>query len=351
MSIAIYSCFSKKTIGGYYMHKKILFVDDEASLIRSMALGLNPLGYEIEPCEDGMSALKKLESHVKNHVDLDGIVVDIRLPDIDGIKLVKIIKFKFPGIPIILISGYADRYNRQEINDLQINAFLEKPFSPEELTQRFNAVVNRPTETTSKAHQNDEKVEVQSESAYILVKIQEDVDFFETYRKLYHMENVLYCDATKGDYDILMLLQSNSLESCRDICETRIKKVHGVKSVDFLGISSPVLDESTNAIILAAEDAMANETSETGRTRDMAHHACSYMLLNVEQEKLDKIYPTLRLDEHVVYCDYTTGKYNLVLFVTGQYFDEIDWFINDKIAPMDGVLKVKEYPVISLFEM
>ena len=66
---------------------------------------------------------------------------------------------------------------------------------------------------------------------------------------------------------------------------------------------------------------------------------------------MDEIYPALRLDEDVIFCDYTTGKYNLVLFVTGCYFDQIDRFIQEKIISRNGVLKVKEYPVINLFEM
>ena len=60
---------------------------------------------------------------------------------------------------------------------------------------------------------------------------------------------------------------------------------------------------------------------------------------------------TLRLDENVIYCDYTTGKYNLVLFVTGNYYDQIDRFISEKVNNLDGVIKVKEYPIISMFEM
>jgi CheY-like chemotaxis protein len=117
------------------MTKKILLVDDESSLRRTVALGLSRYGYDTEPCENGVNALKKLESYIKNNIQLDGIVVDLRLPDIDGIKLVKIMKFKAPGVPIIMISGYADRYNMEEIRNLQINAFLEKPFTPDELSE------------------------------------------------------------------------------------------------------------------------------------------------------------------------------------------------------------------------
>jgi two-component system response regulator AtoC len=123
------------------MNKKILLVDDESSLRRTMALGLSQHGYDTEPCENGVNALKKLESYIKNNIPLDGIVVDLRLPDIDGIKLVKIMKFKYPGVPIILISGYADRYNMEEIRDLQVSAFLEKPFTADELSEQFVKVM------------------------------------------------------------------------------------------------------------------------------------------------------------------------------------------------------------------
>ncbi len=330
------------------MQHKILFVDDEASLRRTMTVGLSQRGFDTEPCENGVSALKKLESYVKNNINLDAIVVDIRLPDIDGLKLVKIIKFKYPGIPIVLITGYADKYNMEEIRDLKVSAFLEKPFTADELTRQFVEIMGK-VQVEEKPAANENRAEARSESAYLLVRVEDDADFFDTYKTLYYMEDVLYCDATKGDYDIFMLVQNESMEKCREIAE-KIKAVNNVKSVDFLGIGSPVLDDNTAAVINAAEDAFSEESNPV-RTRDMGQRVCSYLLMDVEREKLDAIYPTLRLNENVVYCDYTTGKYNLVLFVVGRYFDEIDRFIHEKIVSMDGVLKIKEYPVVSLFEM
>lgn len=315
-----------------------------------MTLGLSQRGYDTEPCENGMSALKKLDSYVKNHIPLEAVVVDIRLPDIDGIKLVKIIKFKYPGVPIVLITGYADRYNTEEIHDLQVNAFLEKPFSPEQLTVQFEAIMSHAQEA-GKAEKQKQQAEAKSHSAYMLLRLEDDADFFETYRQLHYMENVLYCDATKGDYDIMMLVQADTMADCRQFCEQKVKSVEGVKSVDLLEVSAPVLEDSTTAIIHAAEEAMAQETPGTLNTRDMSNRVCSYLLLEVEREKLDSIYPSLQLDENVIFCDYATGKYNLVAFVTGSYFEEIDRFIHEKIVNMEGVLKMKEYPVINLFEM
>jgi CheY-like chemotaxis protein len=329
------------------MDRKILLVDDEASLRRTMSLGLSQYGYDTEPCENGVCALKKLESYVKNNINLDAIVVDIRLPDIDGIKLAKIIKFKYPGIPIILITGYADHYNREEIRDLKISAFLEKPFTPDELSVQFAEIMTREHVDEAPAPK-EEKIEAKSESAYMLIRMEDHADFFETHKTLYYMDNVLYCDATKGDYDIILLAQADSMEDLNKMGE-KIKSVQGIKRVDFLEVSQPMLDDSTAAIIHTAEDAFSEDSEAKKRSLDQ--RVCSYLLMDVEREKLDEIYPTLRLDEDVVFCDYTTGKYNLVLFVTGSYFNEIDRFIQEKIVNMDGVLKVKEYPVISLYEM
>jgi CheY-like chemotaxis protein len=329
------------------MQHKILFVDDEASLRRTMSLGLSQRGFDTEPCENGMSALKKLDSYVKNNVNLSAVVVDIRLPDIDGIKLVKIIKFKYPGIPVILITGYADRYNREEIRNLQVNAFMEKPFTPDELTDEFVKIMEKEQVETAAL---EEKSEARSQSAYMLVRLEDDADIFDTYKSLYYMENVLYCDATKGDYDIFMLAQSDSIDSLEEMSE-KIKKIPGVKSVDFMEVDSPILEDSTASVIDAVEDALSDDSSASGKTRDLSNRVCSYILMEVEREKIDEIYPTLRLNENVVYCDYTLGKYNMVLFVTGHYFDEIDKFIQQTVIDMTGILKVKEYPVVSLFEM
>jgi DNA-binding Lrp family transcriptional regulator len=274
-------------------------------------------------------------------------VVDLRLPDIDGLKLVKIMKFKAPGVPIVLITGYADKYNMEEIRDLKVSAFLEKPFSADELSDQFVKVMQDRQAVPSV---KEEKEEARSESAYIMLKVSEDADFIQTYQDLYYMDNVLYCDAVNGDYDIIMLVQADNMNKIHEIADTRIKTVEGVNSVQFLGVENPVLDDCTQTIIKDAEEALENGTTP-GNVRDMSRKVASYILMEVEKEKMDELYPAVRLNDNVVYCDYTNGKSNLVLFVTGSYFDEIHRFIDQKIINLDGVLKVKEYPIVNLHEM
>ena len=330
------------------MKKRVLLVDDESSIRRTLSLGLSQEGYNVESCENGICALKTLDTFEKNEIGIDTIILDIQLPDIDGVKLGKMIKAKYPAASMVYITGYADKLDQAQIDNLGASALLEKPFSVEDLTSKFNVVedVKEVTETPSVETPQDEITTV---SSYMFLKLEKDIDFFSMYRELYFMENVLYCDTTKGDYDIFLLVQSNNVEGCMNICE-EIKNKEGVKEVDFLEIGNPALDDSMKDIIHTASISLSNDTmNKSGR--DLSKRVCSYVLIETSEEKLDEIYTVLSIDENIVTCDYTNGKYNLVLFVHGGYFDEIDKFIENKIVNLDGVLKVKEYPVVNLFDM
>ncbi|MCP4218910.1 MAG: response regulator [bacterium] len=325
------------------MQKRILLVDDEASLRRTLTLGLKQAGYDTEPCENGITGLKKLESYATNKIKLDGIVLDTHLPDIDGMKLVKIIKYKYPGIPIILITGFAARYSMEEIHHLDVSAFLEKPFTPQELVDQFVKIMEedipaaKPKETATDA------------SAYVLLNVDESATFIDTYKHLHLMDPVVYCDATKGDYDIIMLVQGADLKSIREFNKNHIEKVEGVSATEVLAVAVPVLDETTHAVIKDAEKILDYYSTVTSKEKD--RKLCSYIFLEVEAEKMNDIYPTLHLDEKVIFCDYTVGKFNLTLMVKTDYFIDIDKFISEKINTLEGIVRVKKYPIVKIFDM
>lgn len=331
------------------MQKRILLVDDEASLRRSLSIGLKQLGYDVEPCENGFSALSKLELYKKNEVNLDTVLVDINLPDINGIKLGKIIKSKYPETSMIYITGYADKLDFDDLEVLQTDGLIEKPFTPEEITNKINQILS--TKPKEKQVETVEKKEAKTTSAYVMIKVKEDSDFFSLYKKLYFMEGILYCDATKGDVDIFLLIQSDSSEHCYKIFENEIKKLDGIKSAQYLPVGIPVLNDNIREIINAAGITMFEDMPGMSKERDSKKAVYSYVLVDVDREKLEHVYPVLRLTENVLYCDFTNGSYNLILMVYGSQFSEIDKVIEKKIINLDGVLKVKEYPIINIFEM
>src|SRR5208283_4365784 len=109
------------------MEKKVLLIDDEASLRRSVSMGLMQKGYQTEPCENGMKALRTLETFKKKSIPLECAIVDVQLPDIDGLKLLKVIKFNYPQLPVIVITGFGSEVVAEEAR--AADAYLEKPIS------------------------------------------------------------------------------------------------------------------------------------------------------------------------------------------------------------------------------
>jgi CheY-like chemotaxis protein len=285
----------------------------------------------------------------KNKVDLDVVVLDIQLPDINGKKLGRIIRNKYPDTGIFYITGYADKLDLAEIEDLQIAGLLEKPFSVDDFAGKIQNMLQAKSQKLQK--QTDEQNEAKSVAGYALIKVDDQTDFFSVYKQLYFMENVLYCDAVRGDNDIFLLLQADSADECRNVFDRTVKEMPGIKEATYLPVSVPILNENIREIINAAGIAMFDDMPGMNRMRDNKKSVCSYVVLDIDREKLEDIYPILRLTENVLYCDYIAGMNSLVLMVYGTQFSEIDKIIENHINTLDGVLKVKEYPIINIFEM
>ncbi|MFC1693508.1 response regulator [Candidatus Latescibacterota bacterium] len=332
------------------MQRNVLIVDDEASLRHSLAISLLQRGFGTIPCENGINALKKLELHVKKGFPPDIMVVDIKLPDIDGIKLIKIVNFKYPSIPIIIITGYRELCNAEDMQNLTVSSLLEKPFSADDIALQFEKTLQE-KETKTLPVTIKEKEVPKVVSAYILLRLDDKCDFFNTYRRLHFMENTVYCDSLRGDYDICMLLHAQDIETLENIFENDIKGSKEIKEAEFLEIRKPIFDEITDTVIQNAEEALSDGNLRYGKGRNLSVHVCAYVLIEIEKEKLDKVYPTLCLNENVVYCDYTSGKFDLILFIQGSHYEQINRIIENKIIGLDGILRVKKCPILNFLDM
>jgi CheY-like chemotaxis protein len=333
--------------------KKVLLIDDETSLQRSLSLGLLQKGYETESCESGMCGLKALEGIKKNQPPFQYVVVDLRLPDIDGIKLLKVIKFNYPELPVVVITGYGNETTEADARSEKADAYLEKPFTAEELSR---ILADIPLKTAAPAAVSEESAEpegARSVSAYVLLNFNDSADLAAVYQDMYFMDQVLYCDAIKGDFDLTLLLQAGSMAELRATLDSKIKKFPGVKEAVFLPVDQPRLPESVANIIGTFDKALGREKGnpDAASNANFSKSASSYVFLEIEKEKLEQIYPTLYINDQVVSCDCIAGKYDIVLLMQGASFAEIDRNILAKIKPLDGVLRIKEMPIIKLFEM
>jgi DNA-binding NtrC family response regulator len=108
--------------------KRVLVIDDESIVRVSCQRILIPEGYEVQLASSGMEGLAYLQRE-----PFDLVLLDLKMPDMDGVEVLQEIKEKWPDIPIIIITGYNTIQAAEQMIGLGASSFIEKPFKPDTL--------------------------------------------------------------------------------------------------------------------------------------------------------------------------------------------------------------------------
>ena len=126
--------------GGLNMAKKILIIDDEELIIKSLSKLLEKNGYAVFIAKNGQDAIIMAEEK-----KFDLILADIRMPGMNGVETVREIyggKVK-KNIPAIFITGYADEIAEEEAKKLAPEAYLYKPFDTDDLLDKIRKTIGQ----------------------------------------------------------------------------------------------------------------------------------------------------------------------------------------------------------------
>jgi len=128
------------------MSKRLLVVDDEPNLLRAVAACLKTENYEVTTARSGQEALLRVVESVP-----DLIISDIRMPGMDGYKLARQLRGspRTALVPIVFLTAKDETADRIEGFRAGIDAYLTKPFEPDELIAVVNAIINRVERTHS----------------------------------------------------------------------------------------------------------------------------------------------------------------------------------------------------------
>ena len=117
--------------------KKVLVVDDDVKTVELVRLYLDRDGYQVLTAYDGVEALRLAR---ENYPDL--IVLDLMLPDIDGLEVCRTLRHE-SDVPIIMLTARTTDQDKLMGLDLGADDYVTKPFSPKELAARVRAVLRR----------------------------------------------------------------------------------------------------------------------------------------------------------------------------------------------------------------
>ena len=123
---------------------RLLLAEDEEDLSRALVTVLKHNNYSVDAVYDGAEALDYLE----NGGNYDGVILDIMMPKMDGITVLKTIRRHGNSVPVLLLTAKAEIDDRVEGLDSGADDYLPKPFSMKELLARIRAMTRRQTDTT-----------------------------------------------------------------------------------------------------------------------------------------------------------------------------------------------------------
>ena len=119
---------------------RVLVVDDEPQILRTLRINLQARDYEVVTASSGRGAL---QAATETHPDL--VVLDLGLPDLDGVEVVRSLR-TWTSVPILILSGRLDSSAKVEALDAGADDYVTKPFNVDELFARVRAVTRRANE-------------------------------------------------------------------------------------------------------------------------------------------------------------------------------------------------------------
>lgn len=116
----------------------ILVVDDEEAMLEVYQDTLSRLGVEVVAKRDPRDVVALFQQN--GYYDL--VLLDLRMPHVDGLTLLERIRTTHPSIPVLVITGYPSKESAQRCRELGALHYIRKPFDPEDLLRRVRRVLS-----------------------------------------------------------------------------------------------------------------------------------------------------------------------------------------------------------------
>jgi len=324
---------------------RVLIIDDEAEIRRNLTFGLTQEDYSVVACPDGISAIHELNQSRNKGQAYNYLITDIFMPDIDGLKILKVIKNQYPDLPVLVITGFGDERLMMTALAEYNTGFLNKPFEIPELVSALEELTPGKTATDSDVEQVDDGMR-ESISGYLTIKITDSENSMEIFDKLYSLPGIQSCDAVRGDFDVILLAQAESAEGIEEVFNA-VKAIDGIQVLSMSQVERPKLDRDVDQFIDTYQKAVKQE-AQAGARRQPG--SMSYIIVDIDPDSIQQIFTTVFFIDEVVVCDVIEDGTKLVGMITGHGAVGKTPRIIEKLSQIDGVLRVREAKVIKLLD-
>ena len=238
---------------------KILLVDDEVIYHKMVARALEPRGCELAFARSGNEGLK-----IADLFEPDVIILDIRMPDLDGYEVAKRIRHdpRFTRVPLIFITGQGDLEDKLKAFQSGADDYLVKPFQPEELAARVALQLRRSNEFKSMVPKEERKEPATIIAVHSLrggvgctsLAVNLAIGLINLWDK-----TVLIFDSVLNAGQVALMLNASPIHTLNDMADRQIAEVDEDMIAEVISKHSSKVDFIAAPPYPAADDAYSDE--------------------------------------------------------------------------------------------
>jgi DNA-binding response OmpR family regulator len=320
--------------------KRVLIIDEDIEIRRSLRAGLMQFGWQVEEATDGLAGIEQIRRANSEGAGFCCLITEAFLTDIDGKLMLKAYRAEYPQLPLLVLTGFGDAERRQQVEHLQPAAYLEKPPSLEMLLAELGKFGFKTT--TAFATPAPESAPRQPE-AYMFLRLQDNERAGEILMELRAMDGVRVGNAVRGEYDIVLRLGSDTPDKLTATIE-KVKQTPGVNVLSVERLEKPRLTPEVEDFVKHYESVSADDRA----AYRSGNETNAYLMIDIDRYQLERIYTSIIMTEGVISCQVSSGGAKLTVLMSGAVRPNVLRHVLQKLATMDGIRRVREATVINI---
>ncbi|MBM4370389.1 MAG: response regulator [Deltaproteobacteria bacterium] len=313
------------------MATRVLLVDDAVAVRRRLRSGLALRGFDPEEAGDGLDALRRLERGAREGRPFAGVLLGAALADIEGLKLLTVIRSRYPALRVVLLSGTRDAGLEEAARARGADGVLQ---------------VSAPEGEVAAALAGSPEAEGPTgalRAAYVFLRLEDGLDPVAVLHALEAGPGVVWCDAVRDpEFRIALLVHAGDGEDGAARAAALAARVPGIASWESIPVRTPSLSEDLGPFV---HDYRREHGGDATFYRTPGR-ATAYALVDVSPAALESLYVRLYFLGEVVEIDAALSGDRLILLLQADDFEGIRRAVSGRIRGLEGVVRIHEMRVI-----
>lgn len=329
------------------MGARVLVVDHEVSARRRLVAALGKLGLEGSEASDGLSALYAVERQARSGAAFAAVVAQAVLPDIDGVKLLALLKGRYPGMRVVLAAPAETAEPTAELAARWGgDACVPLPVEPERLAARVRDLAASKGASSDRAPAGAEPPPAVP-AAWALVELDRSVDPAALRAALAAAPGVATCDAVRDErFGLVLRVQGPAAKDAAAWAKRELEGRAGVRSFEMLEVRRPEPADEVRGFL----EGYIREHGADPEYRRVPGRSASYLLIDAHPPALPDLYVRLYVLDEVLSIDGVADGRRLVLLLQGPDAGHLRRVTGERIRSLEGVERVREMRVVPFDE-